>query len=395
MKILLLIPLFFLIFLVPAFAQIPDYNKPYAPIFTDKPVYTWTDKVKITILAPSWNTNQYLIDSIGGDEDHPIKISTAGHTLSPYRFTETSFNSGVFSAEVTLTGFSHDVDGDGRPDTTPRTGGSGPTSGYLETNRDSNISISFTFANGVVLVKSAFINWNIAQIQFSEGNYLSDSTASISVIDPDLNLNPEAVDHVMIHVTSNSDLSGIEVSAIETTADSGIFVGTITFAQNQSSSGNRLFAMPDDVITAKYDDYTLPVPYSISDKLPVKAFANFDSSVPTLQRLQNSPIILSNSFGTPLESFSTNDQIQIVGAVNNEQNFKQKFVYLFQVKDSSNSVVSVSWIQGEISANQKLDVSQSWITQSSGEYTIETFVWSSLTDMSPLSPSLTKTILVK
>ena len=41
-------------FTLPVYAeQIPDYDKPYAPIFTDKPVYSWTDKVKITILAPS------------------------------------------------------------------------------------------------------------------------------------------------------------------------------------------------------------------------------------------------------------------------------------------------------------------------------------------------------
>jgi len=392
----LLIPLIFLIFLVPVFAeQIPDYNNPYPPIFTDKPVYSWTDKVKMTIVAPSWNTNQYLIDSIGGDEDHPIKISTGEHSLSPYRFTETDFNSGIFTAEVTLTGFSHDVDGDGRSDTTPRTSGNGPTSGFLETNRDSNISISFKFADGVVLVKSSFIKWNIGQIQFSEGNYLSDKTASISVIDPDMNLNPESVDHVLIHVTSNSDLSGIQVSAIETTADSGVFVGTITFTQNQSSSGNRLFAMPGDVISAKYNDYTLPAPYSISDKIEIKAFANVGSSVPILQRLQISPIVLSNSFGDPLESFSAEDQIQIVGSINNEQNFKQKFVYLFQVKDSDNSVVSVSWVQGEISANQKLDVSQSWIPVSSGQYTIETFVWSSLIDITPLSQSLSRLVSVK
>ena len=91
---LLLIPL--LVF--SAFAQeIPDYDKPFAPIFFDKPSYSWTDKVKITILAPSWNTNKNLIDSIGETESHPIKVSTSEHSLKPYRFTETGTNSGIFS----------------------------------------------------------------------------------------------------------------------------------------------------------------------------------------------------------------------------------------------------------------------------------------------------------
>ncbi len=69
---------------LPVYAeQIPDYDKPYAPIFTDKSVYTWTDKIKMTVLAPSWNTDRHLIDYIGDTESHPIKISTGSHSLEP------------------------------------------------------------------------------------------------------------------------------------------------------------------------------------------------------------------------------------------------------------------------------------------------------------------------
>ena len=54
----LLITLFVYAMMHHAYAeQIPDYNNPYAPIYTDKEVYTWTDKMKITIVAPSWNEN--------------------------------------------------------------------------------------------------------------------------------------------------------------------------------------------------------------------------------------------------------------------------------------------------------------------------------------------------
>jgi len=392
----LALPLVFLIFFPSVFAeQIPDYDNPYSPIFTDKPVYSWTDKVRMTILAPSWNTDRHLIDSIGDDEDHPIEISTREHSLAPYRFTETDVNSGIFTAEIILTGFSHDVDGDGDIDTTPRTTGNGPTSGFLEADRDSAITISFEFADGVVLTESVPIQWNIGTIQFSEENYLSENTALIRVIDSDLNLNPESLDHMPIQISSNSDMSGIEVDAIETSESSGVFVATISFTQNLSSSGNRLFAMPGDTIFAKYDDHTLPKPYGTSDNLKVTTLAHVDSSIPTLQRLQSLPIVLSDTFGNPLTSFSTNDQIQIVGTISNDQNFKQKFIYLFQVKDENNFVVSVSWIQGEISGNQKLDVSQSWIPKKTGTYTIETYTWNSLINTAPLSPSLSTSIFVK
>ena len=203
------------------------------------------------------------------------------------------------------------------------------------------------------------------------------------------------MDHIPIQISSNSDVSGIEVDAIETSESSGTFVATVSFTQNLSSSGNRLFALPGDTIFAKYDDYTLPKPYSISDNLEVKTFANVDSSIPTLKRLQSLPIVLSDTFGNSLTSFSTNDKIQIVGTISNEQNFKQNFVYFFQVKDENNFVVSVSWIQGEISENQNLNVSQSWIPKTTGTYTIETYTWNSLINTSPLSPSLSTTIFVK
>ena len=386
-----LFSLVFLIFLLPVFAeQIPDYNNPYAPIFTDKPVYTWTDKVQMTILAPSWNTNRYLIDSIG-DDDHPIKISTREHSLASYRFTETDVNSGRFTAEIILTGFSHDVDGDGDFDTTPRTIGNGPTNGFLETDRDSAITITFEFANRVVLTKSIPIQWNIGTIQFSESNYLLNKTATVHVIDPDLNLNPEALDQIPIQISSNSDMSGIEVAAVETSETSGVFVATISFTQNLSSSGNRLYAIPGDTIFAKYDDYTLPKPYSIADNLAVETSAVIGSSSSALQSL---PIIFSDSMGNQILTVSANDQIQIVGKILNPQNFKQRFVYLFQVKDENNFVVSLSWIQGEISANQNLDISQSWIPQKNGKYTIETYAWNSLTNAAPLSPSLSTSVFV-
>ena len=381
---------------LPAYAeQIPDYDKPYSPIFTDKSVYSWTDKVKITILAPSWNSDRDLIDSIGDDEYNPIKISTGDHHLEPYRFTETGVNTGIFTAEVTLTGFSHDADGDGDIDTTPRTLGNGPTSGFLEVDRDSGITISFEFADGVVLTESVLTTWNIGDVRFSEDNFISDKSALIRVIDPDLNLNPEALDQIPIQVSSDSDIAGIEVTAIETSESSGIFVVTITFTQNLSSSGNRLLALPEDEIYAKYDDHTLPKPYSTSDNLEIITLARVTSSIPSLEKISNSQITLTDSSSNPLKSFQANNRIQIVGSVTNEQNFDQKFVYLIQVKDHNNSVVSLSWMSGELSGKQNLSVSQSWLPKNSGTFFIESYVWNSLEDQIALSQPMSNSIIVE
>jgi hypothetical protein len=383
------------LFLLPAFGQTaPDYNDPYSPIFTDKPVYSWTDKMKMTIISPSWNTDRHLIDSIGETSEHSINIATSEHSLESYRFTETDVNSGVFTAEVILTGFTHDADGDGDFDTTPRTIGNGPTSGFLEVDRDSAITISFEFADGVVLVESVPVSWNIGTINFVDDIFFAEDSVIIRVIDVDMNLNPEALDNLPIQISSNSDIAGIEVNAVETSESSGSFIATISLSQNSPSSGNRLYLLPGDEIFAQYDDYTLPTPYSTSDNLEIKALARVDSSIPPIERIQNSPITFSDGLGNPVQSFAENSQMQIVGTITNNHDFKQKFVYLFQVKNDQNYVESLSWVQGEISSNQILDVSQSWIPKKSGDYQIETFVWNSINDSTALSQIMSTLITV-
>ena len=387
---------FLILFLTPfAFGDTPNYDDPFAPIFFDKPSYTWTDKIKITILAPSWNTDNNLIDSIGGESSHPVKISTRSESLQPYRLTETSENSGMFTGEIILSGFLHDVNGDGNFDTTPRTSGSGPTSGFLESQRDSAITVSFEFADGVVLSESVPVFWNTGNIQFTKDVFLSDETISVRLIDLDMNLNPEAVDNVEIEIFSDSDAGGISVSAIETSDSSGMFEADFLLSQTSSSSGNRLYALPGDEIIVTYDDYTLPKPHSINDKKEIKDSAIVESSIIPTNRIHNGLISFTNSLGDEILSYSQNNQVQIVGTITNDLEFNQKFIYFFQVKNPSNNIESLSWVQGELSPKQTLDVSQSWSPKSSGTYTVETFVWDSFSDLLAIGPISSTEIIVE
>ena len=91
----------------------------------------------------------------------------------------------------------------------------------------------------------------------------------------------------------------------------------------------------------------------------------------------------------------TNDQLQIVGAVQNNQDYDQGFVFIIQIKENNGALVSLSWIQGKLSPNQELEVSQSWNPTKSGNYTIETFVWSSLSDPLPLSQTLKQVYFIE
>jgi hypothetical protein len=375
--------------------QIPDYYKPYAPIYLDKQVYTWTDKIRITIVAPSWDENEHAIDSIGDDPDYAVKISTSSHNLKPYRLTETSQSSGTFTGEVTLSGFSHDADGDGESDATPRTTGGGPTNGFLETDRDDGITVSFEFADGVVLTQSAKVIWNVGQIEFSSPNYDEEDQILIQVNDPDMNLNPEAPDNVEIDVSSDSDSAGVSVTATETDDESGIFQATISLTKNSESSGNRLYAVPGDAMTARYHDRTLPSPYSISDEIELTSTSVVGSSVPSTQRISIDEMYFADSGGNQILELVTGKQVQFVTHIQNNQDYSQGFTSITQITDEGGTVVSLSWIAGKLTQAQRFELSQSWTPKQSGEYLIETFVWKSLDDTTPLSENQIQTVTVE
>jgi len=375
--------------------KIPDYFNPYAPISTDKQVYSWTDKVHIRIDAPSWNENIHGIDSIGDIEGYFIKISTTSHDLEPYRLVETAPNSGVFVGEVILTGFSHDADGDGQIDTQPRTTGSGPSNGFLEADRDDGLTISFEFAEGVVLTQSAHISWNQAEINFDKISYLTHDTVKIQIIDPDMNLNPEAADTISVEVSSDSDSAGITADAIETDESTGVFEATMYLTQTGVSSGNRLHTIPDDMISAKYEDNTLPSPYSINDSIDVMANSVLTSQTHAIDKVAFGNTILADNLGMPVQDPKAGQQLQVVSEIQNKQSYEQPFVYLVQVKDSTGTVVWLSWFKGSLAINQKLGVSQSWLPSDTGTYTVETFVWKSIENSSPLAPSLASVYEIK
>ena len=59
-------------------------------------------------------------------------------------------------------------------------------------------------------------------------------------------------------VYSETFLGGIELTVTETQEASGIFEGTVEFDPESASQGHRLQVTEGDIITAEYDDYTLP-----------------------------------------------------------------------------------------------------------------------------------------
>ena len=99
----------------------------YGSILLDKGACTWTDKINTRI-------TEHGVDSDGSS----VKICTDNHELSNYKPSKAG--NGLYTGEVILAGFPHDVSGDGKPDTSPRTFGSSSNNDFLESGRGSLFS---------------------------------------------------------------------------------------------------------------------------------------------------------------------------------------------------------------------------------------------------------------
>ena len=370
-----------------------------ATVELDQKVYSWTDKVYITVVAPDHNFDGDLVDEVGDTNSDPIKISTRGFNLDNYKLVETGTDTGIFTGEVILTGFTaHDADGDGSDGDASgikSADGAGPTDGLLPTDDDDGITVSFEFSEDETVVGSALIRWNIGEVQWLEASYPASGTGVVRVIDPDMNLNPEAVDNFDVDVWSDSDAGGIDLTVTETNEATGIYEGTVFFTVSDESSGHRLRVAEGDTVTAEYEDNTLPDPYTTADELNITATSLIGTVVPPLERAPAANLRIVDAFGNSLNAVSVDQQVQLTADLANGQDREQSFAYLVQIQDGDGVTVSLAWITGSLSSGQSFSPALSWIPTESGSYTATAFVWESVDNPTALSPPVSTTVTVQ
>lgn len=367
----------------------------------DKKIFSWTDRVYITIYAPDFNSDPNAIDVIGKTQDDKVTVCTTGHCI-PYQLTETGVNTGIFSGYVTLTGDPTvkgmaGIDGQGENPsgiTSTCNPVCGPTDGFLPSTGNDGISVSFEYTRDQTVTGSALIRWHTGEIKWLQSSYRTNSQGVLQIVDPDMSINPDAINKFETSVWSDSDSSGTKITMTETDKGSGIFEGTVYFDTNFPSSGNRLHVSDGDTVTGEYIDRTPPLPYSPSDQLRLLATTTIGTSVPLLDRVLANNARILDSFGHVLNNVAINQQIQIVSDLINNKSKDQPFAYLVQIQDSNGITVSLSWITGSLSPNQSMSLSQSWTPAIAGTYNAQVFVWQGVTSPDALSPPITLQIPV-
>jgi len=233
------------------------------------------------------------------------------------------------------------------------------------------------------------IQLNIGVVHWLEASYPASGSGVVRVIDPDMNLNPEAVDNFDIDVWSDSDAGGIRLTVSETNKATGIFEGTVFFTTTYESSGHRLRVSEGDTITAEYRDNTLPDPYTSLDVLDITGTALIrDSSSPSNVSFTNPRIV--DEFGNTLHSVSVGQEIQIAADIENQNNFEQIFVYYVKVRET----VHEAWISGTLSAGQSFTPALSWTPNAARTYTIDITIFDDIERQNVLAPTLTIRVVV-
>ena len=237
-----------------------------AAVTLDQKVYSWGDTVYITILAPDFNYDHKKRDIIGNNKENNIIISTSKKTISGFKMHETGTDTGIFTGEVKLTGFTHKMKSAALNDTSETTKILDDID-MFPTSRNDEIKISFS-CYGEKIEAIAIIRWNIGEIMWSEKTYQIGDGGKITVIDPDMSITHHTKNKFKIKIYSDSDKHGMEIIVTETNISTGVFEGTVIFS-DVTMKNHSINVKKGDNVYAQYIDFTLPDPYNIDDMLEI------------------------------------------------------------------------------------------------------------------------------
>lgn len=358
-----------------------------ATIELDQKVYTWTDKVYITVVAPDYNLDSDLIDKIGDNPDSRIIIETSKGKLDLYKLVETGTDTGIFTGEVVLTGFKRqDASEYEKEFVLEKTEGSGPTNGQIASSNDDSITVSFLTKYGLIQTRAP-IKWNVGTIEWLKAVYLSNGEGIVRVTDPDMNLNPNKLDEIKINVISETDTEGIELTLTETNEASGIFEGTVHFTPAERSSSQQLKVTEGDRLTATFVDDTLPE----GGKRALAATAMIKGVRPRRVTMTNLRFV--DELGNPVDIIRINQQVQVSADLANRKRTEQPFVVLIEIMRNG-VLINSSWVNGVLAANTTLNPALSWTPQKIGAYEITLSVLENQESRIQLAPPLSTRVQV-
>ena len=376
--------------------------------------YSWGSRIYILIYSPGFNSDPNRIDVIGNNNHTPItansregSISLAGDGCNG--FIETAPDHGLFFGSIKLSGFRHDINGDGSPDLY---GGNrcektysvlDDGSGKVEAKQEGGVTVNFEWREDEFVSKTALYSWREATLEFDKTEYDVSDEIHLTLTDLDNMRWPfDTKKSYPVHVYSDSDLAGIMMDAYLVPSFKGIVQMNgnypiklnLTFDDKSYESsapfgfGHGLLRVsPGDTIYAKYWDYSLPRPYTISDQKQIVSTAKVNDLVDVTIPLEVSTEI-TDSNGKPLHHCIKGENIKIKTNVLNTKDEVVSAYIITQIKDSDNVIQHLSLSTINITPGKTSDIKSEWTMKNDGPHTFQIFVLDNLVDPNSLSKPL-------
>lgn len=368
--------------------------------------YSWGSRAYVLIYAPSWNTEPHKLDIIGNDESNPItatsregSMTLAGEGCNG--FVETGTDHGVFYGSIKLSGFRHDITGDGRPDLF---GGNrcekgtsilDDGSGRVESKQEGALTITWEYFENQHISKTITHTWREATLEFDKKSYDVGDEVKLMLTDLDNLRWPFDDDMVYeIRVHSDTDSMGITLDALWKTDFKGIPQRTGTYPvtfiltdTKESRDEYRLRISPGDTIYAEYWDYTLPKPHMINDRKKITAESQVKSV--ELNKVIFADTKITDSSGEILHRCNKGETAIIKTELVNKHDKPLTVSVITQVKDPDGFVQKIFLSTATITPNQVSLVQSDLGMEKNGIHTFETYVWDNLTNAQLLADSVT------
>jgi len=377
--------------------------------------YSWGSRIYILIYSPGFNSDPNRIDVIGNNNHTPItansregSISLAGDGCNG--FIETATDHGLFFGSIKLSGFRHDINGDGSPELY---GGNkcektysvlDDGSGKVETKQEGGVTVNFEWREDEFVSKTALYSWREATLEFDKTEYDVSDEIHLTLTDLDNMRWPfDTKKSYPVHVYSDSDLAGIMMDAYLVPSFKGIVQMNgnypiklnLTFDDKSYESsapfgfGHGLLRVsPGDTIYAKYWDYSLPRPYTISDQKQIVSTAKVNDLALDVTSTLAVSAEITDSNDKPLHHCIKGENVKIKTNVSNTKDEVVSAYIITQIKDYNNVIQHLSWSTINITPGKTSDINSEWIMKNDGVHTFEIFILDNLVDLNSLSKPL-------
>ena len=370
-----------------------------AVIELDRIAYACTDKVRIVVIAPDFNLDSDRRDAIGDDNECMLAVSTSLGKIEKFRLRETGTDTGIFEGTVMLAGFTSNKDsGAGKAPAETTSGLEGPECRMLACRHADNLDVVLTMGAGDTHTARAPIRWNIGEITFQAAVYRVGDRASIRIVDPDMASGTDAPNSISVHISSDSDRDGLDITAWESLPGNGVFDADFLVGATRTLPGSSdIKTVNGDTIRAEYVDSTLPHPYRLGDRITLTAFAQVspDKATPasaTLERAKFTEIAIKSERTGRRPIMEGDAALITISTV--RVHGTDPFTAIVQVHESSGVKVDLHTAVLSVGPAGAASHTFRWVPSNSGAFRVTVYLWESLEKPTPLCPASSQTLNV-